>query len=128
MLTTSSVQTYNVRTAWGLALAGVECNHPLWTAAAERNCDWVLSQQHGNGWFQRNTFSDTEQPLLHTIGYVLEGLMGCGELLKRDDYIQATIAGIRPLMELFRQKGSLRGRYDANWKATVSWRCLTGEA
>src|SRR5262245_7291632 len=33
-LTTSSVQTYNVRAAWGLALAGVEFNESAWKDAA----------------------------------------------------------------------------------------------
>ena len=109
-LTTSSVQTYNTRTAWGLAQAGVEWNERRWTAAATRNCDWAVSQQQPNGWFAHNAFSDTEKPLLHTIGYVLEGLLAVGELLNRDDYIQATVAGMRPLMESFGRTRGLFGR------------------
>src|SRR5262249_41216044 len=120
--------TYNVRTAWGLAMAGVELNEPKWTNAAARNCDWAISQQHPNGWFAQNAFSETEQPLLHTIGYALEGLLGAGQLLNRDKYIDATVIGIRPVMDAFRRTGTLHGRYDEQWRRTVSWRCLTGEA
>ena len=128
MLTTSSVQTYNVRAAWGLAMAGVELNEPAWKDAALRNCDWALSQQRQSGWFDRNAFADGETPLLHTIGYVVEGLAGVGELLGIERYIRATTSCVDPLVELYRTRGKLLGRYDENWRATVSWRCLTGEA
>jgi hypothetical protein len=128
VLTTSSVQAYNVRTAWGLAMAGRELNEKRWEQAAAKNCDWAISQQMQNGWFASNAFSDNEDPLLHTIGYVLEGLLGVGELLGRDSYVDAVIAGINPLVEIYRRAGILRGRYDQTWRSTVSWRCLTGEA
>jgi hypothetical protein len=128
MLSTSSVQTYNVRAAWGLAIAGVELDEKDWKSAALRNCEWALSQQTPNGWFARNAFSDQEQPLLHTIGYVLEGLLGVGELLGCERYIHATRSGIAPLVELFQRTGTLRGRYDPQWTPAASWRCLTGEA
>jgi hypothetical protein len=128
MLTTSSVQSYNSRTAWGLALAGRELDENKFVQAAIKNSDWVVAQQRDNGWFDNNAFADGEVPLLHTIGYVLEGLLGVGELLQREQYISATIAGIDPLLRIHQQTGDLRGRYDSNWNATVGWRCLTGEA
>jgi hypothetical protein len=128
MLTTSSVQSYNSRTAWGLALAGRELDESNFVQAAIKNCEWVLHQQRDNGWFDKNAFADGEVPLLHTIGYVLEGLLGAGELLNCERYLTATIAGIDPLLSIYKKTGVLRGRYDSNWNATVSWRCLTGEA
>jgi hypothetical protein len=128
MLTTSNVQTYNVRAAWGLAMAGVELDERRWREAAIRNCDWALKQQAATGWFGCNTFSDNEQPLLHTIGYVLEGLLGTGSLLGQERYVNATIRGITPLMNIYRRTHTLYGRYDAGWNPTVRWRCLTGEA
>ena len=70
-VTTSTVQSYNARAAWGLALAGRELDEERFVRAAIKNCDWLLEQQHENGWFDRNAFSDGEPPLLHTIGYVL---------------------------------------------------------
>src|SRR5262249_12913043 len=123
LLTTSSVQSYNVRSAWGLATAGKEFNEPRWIRAAIKNCDWGLTQQATNGWFASNAFSNLEDPLLHTIGYVLEGLLGVGELLEREDYIHAAVAGAAPLIERRRRSGVLKGRYNRSWQATVSWRC-----
>jgi hypothetical protein len=128
VLTTSSVQSYNARTAWGLALAGRETGEDKFVWSAVRNCEWVLEQQRENGWFDKNAFADGEVPLLHTIGYVLEGLLGVGELLNREKYIAATISGVTPLVSLYQRTGVLRGRYDSEWHSTVSWRCVTGEA
>lgn len=128
LLTDSSVQTYNVRAAWGLALAGRALDEPRWVEAARKNCDWALTQQQPNGWFKNNGFADGEAPLLHTIGYTLEGLLGAGELLDDERYVHAARGGVGPLVDIYRTSGALRGRYEANWRATVSWRCLTGEA
>jgi hypothetical protein len=127
-LTQSTVQTYNVRTAWGLALAGYEFNEPHWINTAIRNCDWALTRQLDNGWFLSNGFSDSEAPLLHTIAYALEGLLGMGEVSGREEYVNAVIRGIDPLVLVYARDGSLKGRYDASWRPAVSYRCLTGEA
>lgn len=126
--TSSKVQTYNVRSAWGLALAGTLLNEPTWIKAACRNCDWALKQQRDNGWFAHNEFTDNEMPLLHTIGYTLEGLLGAGTLLNREEYIQAAQLGIQPLVRQYEKLGKLGGRYSPDWRSCVSWRCLTGEA
>jgi uncharacterized protein YyaL (SSP411 family) len=128
LLTTSSVQAYNARSAFGLALVGDRLNQRRWTDAAVANCDWTLRQQQSNGWFASNAFSDEEDPLLHNIGYVLEGVLGVGELLQREDYVQAVIKGTTPLIDAYDRDGKLKGRYDRDWRASVRWRCLTGEA
>lgn len=127
-LTTSIVQTHNTRTAWGLALAGTAFHERTWIKAAVRNCQWALRQQQPSGWFRHNGFADFESPLLHTIGYALEGMLGVGELLQEDRFIQSARRGAAPLVHLHRRSGSLKGRYDEGWSPTVSWRCLTGEA
>jgi hypothetical protein len=125
----STLQTYNVRAAWGLAWAGQVLDEPRWIQAARKNCDWALrQQQRPTGWFGHNGFSDTEVPLLHTIGYVLEGLLGVGELLTDQRCVEAARSGIEPLAAEYAGAGRLAGRYDGQWRGTVRWRCLTGEA
>jgi hypothetical protein len=128
LLATSSVQAYNTRSAWGLAIAGHAVGEPRFLDAARKNCDWALTQQTANGWFRSNGFTDAEDPLLHTIGYILEGMLGVGELCRREDYVQAVIKGTDPMIEIYRSRGVLKGRYDRQWRAAVSWRCPTGEA
>jgi uncharacterized protein YyaL (SSP411 family) len=128
VLTSSGVQAYNARAAWGVAVAGDALEQRCWIDAALGNCDWTIAQQQSNGWFAHNTFSEGEDPLLHTIAYVLEGLLGVGQLLENEKCIHAVVRGVSPLVDIYRRTGKLKGRYDRNWTATVSWRCLTGEA
>jgi hypothetical protein len=49
-------------------------------------------------------------------------------VLGRDQYVDAVVAGVIPLVEMYERTGKLKGRYDENWKPAASWRCLTGEA
>jgi hypothetical protein len=126
-LTSSRVQAYNIRAAWGLARAGGLLGEPSWIEAARRNAEWVLGEQTVEGWFDNNTFAPGEDPLLHTIGYLLEGLLGIGETLRDRRCIEAVSRGAEPLRDL-RRRGRLAGRYNRQWNPTVSWRCLTGEA
>jgi hypothetical protein len=128
VLTTSSVQAYNVRAAWGLAVAAAELNQRRWMDAALKNADWTLDRQTLSGWFGCNAFANGEVPLLHTIGYVLEGLLGIGELTQKDRYISSVVKGVEPLLRIYDRNGLLKGRYNEQWQSTVSWRCLTGEA
>ena len=123
----SKIQTYNARTAYGLALAGFHFNELKWIKAAEKNCDWVLTQQLNNGWFANNSFTRDDQPLLHTIGYVFEGLLGVGILLDNQKYIISVKKGIDSLIEDYRKTESLKGWYSNQWVGPT-WRCLTGEA
>lgn len=127
-LTTSKVQTYNVRTAWALALAGRVLDEPRWVGAARKNCDWVLGQQHGNGWFAHDTFGENETPLLHTIAYTLEGLLGVGDVLQEERFVDACERGVMPLVKIFRESNVLKARYDENWSPKAGARCPTGEA
>jgi uncharacterized protein YyaL (SSP411 family) len=126
--TTSKVQTYNVRAAWALALAGRALDESAWVRAAEKNCEWALTQQNRDGWFENNCFYENEIPLLHTIAYTLEGLLGVGETLRNERYIAAARVGIEPLVRIYQTERELKGRYDRDWSGAVSWRCLTGEA
>lgn len=120
------VAAYNVRAAWGLALAGRILGRDEWTRAARRNADWTLLRQLPNGWFEDNTFYEGETPALHTIAYVQEGLQGLADLLGEPRYADAVRRSLRPLLE----KGgdALRARYDRNWRPPGPARCLTGEA
>jgi hypothetical protein len=127
-MTSSAVQTYNIRSAWGLALAGQLFDERTWIHAARRNAEWALAQQRTNGWFDNNAFSSDEAPLLHTIGYAIEGCLGMGALLNCEAYVHAAHVGVEPLVALYERGGVLSGRYGSDWSSAASWRCLTGEA
>jgi hypothetical protein len=126
-LVEASEHTYNVRSAWGLALSGVVFEEKRWVDAARRNGEWVLTQQNEHAWFHNNSF-DQQPPLLHTIGYVTEGLLELGALLKDEPYILSARRAADALLRLYNQHGWLAGRLDEYWQPAAQWRCLTGDA
>jgi uncharacterized protein YyaL (SSP411 family) len=128
--TFTSVCTYNARTAWGLIRYGVISGRERYIEAGRANLDWCLSQQNPVGWYENNGFhaGDNALPLLHTIGYVVEGLLESGALLQDERYLRSAETSASALLRAFYRDGCLLGRYDQNWSSPVTWRCLTGEA
>lgn len=124
----SEQYTYNVRSAWGLLVAGNEFDNDDFRRAAEANARFVLTRAHDNGWFEDNCLETPEQPLLHTIAYTFQGLLEIGVGLGLDDAVDTVVRGNRALLASFDSRGQLRGAYDKDWRPTVRWRCLTGEA
>jgi uncharacterized protein YyaL (SSP411 family) len=120
--------TYYARAAWGLCALGVCINEPRYVAAAERTLRLTLSQQLQNGWFQTNCLSDPDRPLLHTIAYAVEGILGVGLLLGRDEYIDAARRTAMALAARQRPDGGLAGRFARDWSEQAEWDCLTGDA
>jgi hypothetical protein len=119
---------YNVKAAWGLCEAGVALGEQQFIEAALRKAENVLSRQQPNGWFPDCCLSDAGAPLLHTLAYSMQGLIGIGKLTGRDDLI----AGARRLadaeLRLMRDDGFLAGRQRRDLSAAVPWCCLTGSA
>jgi hypothetical protein len=126
-MTSAPVHTYNVRCAWALAAAASALGEQAFADAAVLACDWALAQQNDAGWFAHNAFSEDEVPLLHTISYVIEGLVGVYAFLGGARLLDAARRAVDALATLAGGDG-LAGRLDAGWRATVSWRCPTGDA
>ena len=126
-LTTGSAPTYNVRCAWALAYAGSVLEDARLMEAALSNSDWVLTRQNEAGWFAGAGFTDEEVPLLHTISYVIEGLLGVYAISGERRYLDAVTRALDPVVDLYRA-GRLAGHLDSYWQGTVSWRCVTGDA
>jgi hypothetical protein len=121
-------KAYEARTGFALALLGEVAQQQKYTRAAYKIANYSISCQQANGWFRDNDLDDHEQPLTHTIGYVMEGLEGLGTILNRSQYldtIRRTLDSIAPLVAA---DGSLPGRLRQDWTAAVDWICLTGSA
>jgi hypothetical protein len=119
---------YNVKAAWGLCAAGAAGVGSRAQEAAVRNAEYCLRQQLHNGWFDNCCLDDPSQPLLHTIAYAMQGLIGIGEITARSDFIEAAARCADALVNVMDDRGFLPGRLDASYKGTVSWCCLTGSA
>lgn len=122
------INVYDARTAWGLLEAFQITGQETHRRAAMRNLDFVLTQQRANGWFAHCCLDDNSRPLLHTLAYTMEGLLGAGELLEESRYLEAAQRAATALLQHQRADGSLAGRFDAQWRPVVRWSCLTGDA
>lgn len=127
-MTGKQVNTYNTRSAWGLARAHEITGDRRYLDAAVRNCEWALTQRRPNGWLENNCLQDNAQPFVHTIAYAMRGLMEIGRYAGRDDFLAAARAIGDAMLAALPTDGNLPGRFDADWRPTVRWSCLTGDA
>jgi hypothetical protein len=127
VMTSAPAFAYNVRCAWALLYAARALEEPRFAAGAQRAAEWTLEQQNEVGWFAHNAFAIGEVPLLHTIAYVIEGLLGVHAFTREPRYLQAARRAADRLVSCH-QSGRLAGRLDEHWHPTVAWRCPTGEA
>jgi hypothetical protein len=68
-------KVYESHVAWGLLEAARLEPSRGYAEAAMRNIHWVLSHQNNGGWFANCCLSDPVNPLTHTLGYALRGLI-----------------------------------------------------
>jgi hypothetical protein len=100
----------------------------LSAGAGRRMYDWALSCRLDNGYFRHMAFAPGELPFLHTIVYVLEGLIDGYGLSGRGDLKTAVAQGIERLAQVHRRDGILRSQYDENWQSPEREYCVTGLA
>jgi len=124
----SQTHAYNTRTAWALLRVHEITNSIKYQNAAIKNIDWALRQQQENGWLGHNAFHESQEPLLHTIAYSIQGILEAGIYLKNKKYINAAKRAADFLLKKQRKDGSLPGSFDGSWKSHVSWSCLTGNS
>jgi hypothetical protein len=119
---------YNVKAAWGLCEAGRVGEMPEAIDGAVRNAEFCVSRQLPNGWFRDCCLLDASRPLLHTIAYAMQGLIGIGVIAERQDLIAAAARTADSLLERMDGDGFIPGLVGPRFENTVSWSCLTGTA
>ncbi len=124
----SESTVYNVKAAWGLCEAGIAGGWDDAVQGAVRNAEFAVSKQSPNGWFADCCLGDAQRPLLHTLAYSMQGLVGIGRLTGRTDFIDAATRMADSLIDLMSPDGFLPGRIDATFQGAVDWCCLTGTA
>jgi rhamnogalacturonyl hydrolase YesR len=127
-MTSRPVNLYNTRSAWGLCRVHQITGEQRFLDCALRNLEWALARQHPNGWLPHNCLQDDSQPYVHTIAYAMRGFLEVGAYVGRDDLLQAAVRVGDALLSALPPDGFLPGRFDAQWRPTVRWSCLTGDA
>lgn len=119
-------KAYETHVAWGLMEAARAAGDQRFLDAALANVRWAMSLQQENGWFGRCCLTDPAQPLTHTIGYALRGIVEAYRTTRAPEFLDSAQRCANGILLALRDDGSLPGRIDSRWNGTVPWVCLTG--
>jgi len=126
--TTPGEKTYETHVSWSLLQADRAFPNRGYAESALNNIHWAITKQAKNGWFSDCCLDDSTQPLTHTIGYALRGVLE-GYIFSRDsDLLEAAERTATGLLHVIDDEGFIAGRLDCDWQGTVPWVCLTGSA
>lgn len=122
--------TYYSRSGAALMESGLLFDRKDWINAAQRHLAWVLAQQRESGWFQNCEFEKGRPALLHTIVYVIEGLLMAHGLSAYDPYYKAALRSARGLLTATKlaPHGVPAAYYGPDWRQTSNELCVTGLA
>jgi hypothetical protein len=121
-------KAYDTHVAWGLIEADRLEPNRGYAEAALANVRWALSLQRENGWFDNCHLEDPENPLTHTIGYALRGLIEAYRFTQDSSLLRAACLTGEGLLSVLRGDGFIPGRLTDRWAGIVPWACLTGSA
>lgn len=119
-------KTYETHVAWGLLEAARLEPHNSYAEAALANVRWALRWQRENGWFEKCCLTDPSQPLTHTLGYALRGVIEAYRFTGDRSFLQAAQRTADGLLNTIHADGFLPGRLRPDWRGAVRWACLTG--
>jgi hypothetical protein len=125
MASMNRARVYDTYVSHPLLLGYQLTGNEIYKNAAIKNCDWVLTQQHENGWFANadNTEKHNDKPILHTIAYTIDGLINCGMILNEKKYTDAGKKAADKLLDLFYEGKYFNGRFDSGWKSSEYMIC-----
>lgn len=123
-----AASTYHAKVAASLARYGESQRDESAVAAAVRHVEWVVRHQDETGWFSKAGFGAGENPWLHTVAYVIEGVLDTGIVMKSAVYVDSATRAAWQLLRRFEVRRRLAGRFTRSWQAATWSRCLPGEA
>jgi hypothetical protein len=119
-------KTYDTHVAWGLLEASRHAPDSGYAEAAAANITWAISRQRGNGWMEDCCVENPDEPLTHTLGYALRGMMEGHRYTGCADFLAAARALADGLLTVLGDDGFLAGKLRSDWSPAVTWSCLTG--
>jgi hypothetical protein len=121
-------KAYETHVAWGLYEAARVEPGRGYAEAATKNLIWALSHQEDNGWFSSCCLTDPANPLTHTLGYALRGLVEGYRFTRDGEILEKANKTAEGVLSALQPDGFLPGRLDSQWRGAVEWACLTGSA
>tara|TARA_B100001964_G_C14204800_1_gene587560 strand:+ start:394 stop:1680 length:1287 start_codon:yes stop_codon:yes gene_type:complete len=124
-------RTYDSKVSESLLEVARITNDDKYIDAAKRNLNFVISNQKKNGWFYNcdNTIENNHIPLLHLIGYTIDGLLNSYIILHEEIYLESSRKVLEKLLHKFEiEKTPLSGRHSSTWTSSSKSICVTGLA
>jgi hypothetical protein len=90
------------------------------------NVRWALRHQRDNGWMDKCCLSNFAQPLTHTLGYSLRGVLEAYRYSHDKSLLEAARRTADGLLGALQADGFLPGQLARDWSPAASWACLTG--
>ncbi|MFN0303240.1 MAG: prenyltransferase/squalene oxidase repeat-containing protein [Burkholderiales bacterium] len=125
---TAGEKAYETHVAWGLFEAARIDPDRGYGEAGLANVRWALGLQSDDGWIRECSLDDVTNPLTHTIGYALRGILEAYRFSKDPTFLNAAKRTADALLGVQAAKGFLPGCLRSDWSAATSWICLTGTA
>jgi len=122
----SGDKVYETHVAIGLFRAARLESRRGYLESASKQVDWALGHQRPNGWFTNCCLTDIHNPLTHTIGYALRGVVEAYLSTGQERYLAAACRTADGLLSAFDKNGRLAGRLNERWQPAAGWVCLTG--
>ena len=119
-------KSYETHVAWGLLEAEKIKSGKGYAESALKNIRWALKNAHSNGWVENCCLTDPAQPLTHTLGYYLRGIIEGYKFKKDEKILNSAVMTAKGLLSALKENGFLPGRLNREWQGTVEWSCLTG--
>jgi hypothetical protein len=119
---------YDTHVAWGLFEAERVAPGKGYGEAGMRNVHWAIKGLPANGWFDQCALSQAPNPITHTLGYALRGVVEAYRWSAEAALLDAAQRTADGLMSALNPDGYLPGMLDRNWQAVAPWACLTGTA
>lgn len=121
--------TYYTRVAAALIELETLCGSERHGTAGRANIAWAVSRQQPNSFFPDAEFVLHEPPYLHTIAYVMEGLLMAHGLTKEEEFLEPAWRNAEAFKVINLERELILGsQYTPNYKVVGDSVCVTGVA
>ena len=116
----------NTLTGAALIRLGAITGEKKYQEAGEKNIEFALSLQKPNGYFNGNGFDSNSSAYTITIAYAIAGILEAGLLTGNEEWKNAALKGLVPVLNMVNKTGFLVGEIDENFQSASSFSCLPG--
>jgi hypothetical protein len=120
--------SYCARVGTALAIAGRLLRDDRLRNAGIANLRWTLVQQKPNGFFRHLSLDESSPPFLHTMVYVIEGLLDGYAEIGDASFLVAASRFAEPLLAMSHRDRGLFSQYNEDFSVAKGGKCLVGLA